>query len=195
MPTRPAGIGTQTCAPTTPSTPSMTPARTISAAPPGVSSSACWNRNRTSPGSCSRPRVSSRAVQSSIAMCASCPHACMTPGRREATSTAFLLLDRQPVHVRAQRDNAARTPSAKPAEHARGCRTGDLEVTEGAQGAGHELGGLALLEGQLRVAVQVPAPGYEGRPQLGKLLVELRRTHSLTPSARRRGASRSGRGG
>ena len=67
------------------STPSITPAAIMSRAPPGASSSACWKMNRTSPSN-SRP-LSSRAAPSSIAVCPSCPHACIAPGRSDANST------------------------------------------------------------------------------------------------------------
>src|SRR4051794_4566373 len=68
------------------STPSITPASTISRAPPGASSSACWKMNRSSPPGSSAP-TSCAAAPSSIAVCPSCPHACIAPGRSEANST------------------------------------------------------------------------------------------------------------
>src|SRR5438132_55405 len=64
----------------------MTPASTSWRAPPGGFSSACWNRKRISPPSSSRRPASSFAAPSSIAVCPSCPQACITPGRVEANS-------------------------------------------------------------------------------------------------------------
>src|SRR3954451_3486006 len=68
------------------STPSMTPAATMSRAPPGASSSACWKMNRSAPPGSSAP-ASRDAAPSSIAVCPSCPHACIAPGRSDANAT------------------------------------------------------------------------------------------------------------
>ena len=89
MPIFPTSSGDQMCAPITTSTPSITPASIISSAPPGYSSSACWKSKRTSPGNCSRDPESTFAVASSIAVCASCPQACITPARCDANSKSF----------------------------------------------------------------------------------------------------------
>jgi hypothetical protein len=60
-----------------------TPSFSISRAPPsspgGGPSSAGWNTKSTVPESCDRRAASSSATPSRIAVCASWPHACITP--------------------------------------------------------------------------------------------------------------------
>mmetsp|Transcript_35958 Transcript_35958/g.91910 ORF Transcript_35958/g.91910 Transcript_35958/m.91910 type:complete len:223 (+) Transcript_35958:470-1138(+) len=68
-----------TCMAKTASTPSMTPSCTITSAP-APPSSAGWNSSLTVPGSVASCSLRILAAPSSMAMCASCPHACMTPG-------------------------------------------------------------------------------------------------------------------
>ena len=63
---------------------SSTPSRIISEAPPGFFSSPGWKRSTTVPGRSCSTDFSARAVASRIAVCTSCPQACMTPGRSEA---------------------------------------------------------------------------------------------------------------
>ena len=65
------------------STPSIAPSATTSIAPPGCTSSAGWKISRTRPGSPGADASASPAP-SSIAVCASCPQACMTPWTVEA---------------------------------------------------------------------------------------------------------------
>ena len=85
--TVPSGSGAQRCSPMTVSTPSMTPASTIPAAPPGSASSPGSKRKRISPGRCSRMPASTVAAPSSIDVWPSCPQACMTPGFSEANGS------------------------------------------------------------------------------------------------------------
>ena len=58
---------------------SSTPSSSILPAPSNPSSPG-WNMKTTSPARCSRCRASSRAAPASIAVCRSCPHACIAPG-------------------------------------------------------------------------------------------------------------------
>ena len=57
---------------------SSTPACTM-ANPPAPPSSAGWNKSFTVPGSVCSRSLRMRAAVSSIAVCASCPHACIFP--------------------------------------------------------------------------------------------------------------------
>ena len=77
--TLPASNVDQRWQPSTASTPSRTPLATISRAPPGGSSSACWKTKRISPASSSRCSARPRATASSTAVCPSWPQACMAP--------------------------------------------------------------------------------------------------------------------
>ena len=80
--TVPTGRYGCTCRPYTRSTPAIAPAATIGSAPPSVSS-AGWNSRRTVPGRRSRMDASARAAPSSMAVCASCPQACIMPSCAE----------------------------------------------------------------------------------------------------------------
>src|ERR1700757_4090523 len=64
-------------------TPVSTPAAIAPIAPPGISSSAGWKMNRTPTGR-SETGANASAVPNKIAVCASCPQACATPGTTEA---------------------------------------------------------------------------------------------------------------
>ena len=59
---------------------SRAPAATISFAPPGCTSSACWKISFTEPLNSSRMPHSTFATPSRQAVCMSCPQACMTLG-------------------------------------------------------------------------------------------------------------------
>ena len=63
-------------------TPATAPAATASIAPPGISSSAGWKISRTPAGSSGADAMASPAPSSTL-VCASCPHACATPGTVE----------------------------------------------------------------------------------------------------------------
>ena len=71
------------------STPSSAPAAMSSRAPPGGVSSACWNMKRISPRSSLRLATNVCATARRMAVCMSCPQACMTPGRVDANSTSL----------------------------------------------------------------------------------------------------------
>src|SRR5450759_2519762 len=63
-----------------------TPSSIIRAAP-APPSSAGWNISFTVPANCDRRSIRSCAAPNSIAVWASCPHACITPGISEAKGT------------------------------------------------------------------------------------------------------------
>ena len=146
------------------------PAAIASIAPPGISSSAAWKISRTPTGS-SGTEASASAVPSRIAVCASCPHACVTFGHHRRVRRAGALGHRQRIHVGPQRDprpvlgaEVAGQPGAA-GQHLR------VEARVG-QVRGDELRGGELLTPQLGVRVDVPAPGDQvvvvrGQPGLG----------------------------
>ena len=92
VPTLPTSDSESTCSPKTASTPSRAPSSTMRI-PPDLPSASCasslgWKSNLTVPGN--RPSSASPlrmvAAPMSMAVWASCPHACMMPGRVESNS-------------------------------------------------------------------------------------------------------------
>ncbi len=80
---------------------------------PWKPSSPGWNMNRTSPASSPwRPAIS-RAAPASIAVCVSCPQACIRPATAEGEAEPGLLVHRQRVHVAAQQHRASRSCPAQ----------------------------------------------------------------------------------
>ena len=138
------------------STPSRAPSSTISTAPPGMTSSAGWNSSRTlpvsSPRACSS--ASASAAPTSAAVCTSWPHAWATPGDGARPRVVGEVLDRQRVHVGAQRD-------PRPAGRRVGDEPGERHPGDPPAGlldpCGDQVGGAGLGPGQLGVRVQVPA--------------------------------------
>ena len=74
-----------------------------------------------------------------------------------------LLENRQGIDVRPQHDDLAGRGAVKPRHHRRARRPLDLEAAERSQGLLDERRGLVLLERQLGVRVQVPAPRDRAR--------------------------------
>ncbi len=69
----------------------------------------------------SRRRASSRAAPTSIAVCASWPHACIAPSTSEANGKPGLLRHRQRVHVGPQQDRRAGPRAARAAPRPTSC--------------------------------------------------------------------------
>ena len=138
---------------------SMRPS-SIMARPPVSPSSLGWNTTTTVP---SKLRVSHRylAAPSSMAVCPSWPHACILPGVFEAYGHAGHLLDRQGVHVGAQRHHPAGRRLA-PVDDADDAgladARNDVVAAEGFELLRHDTGGAVHVEPELRVRMQVAAP-------------------------------------
>ena len=152
----------------------MTPFLTISSAPAGCSasgtpSSAGWKMNLTVPGRRSRICVSIRAVASRIAMCVSCPHACITPTSCPSCCAVALLANGRSVSSRTGSPSmSARNPTTGPGRPP--LRIATTPVARDA-GLGFEAETLQPLDDvfgsrrlpvrQLRILVQVSTPGQE----------------------------------
>ena len=86
----PVSVSDQTWIPAIAETPSSAPS-SIMAFAPGLSpcSSAGWKISRTLPGISASMSLRTIAAPSSMAVCASCPHACMTPSFFDLYGTSF----------------------------------------------------------------------------------------------------------
>lgn len=163
--TTPAGSWLFRCRPVTTSTPSISGVcMTSSSAPPGPISSACWKIMRISPGTLSGVADSSCATPSRIAVCPSCPQACITPGSGRRTRRC----SPRGWAARRCRPVAARCGPAGPlqdGQHA-GCREPrDVQARHLPQLGLDVRGGGVLLEAHLGVHVQVPPPRHELRAE------------------------------
>ena len=149
---------------------SSRPSSSMSGAPPrspsGTPSSAGWKTSNTFPGRRSRRSTRMSATPSRMAVCASCPQACMTPTLRPRNSPVAvgperhigLFSYRQGIDVGAEQNRRARKLAGNDG-HDAGMRNAgaDLE-TQRAQVLCNFRGCADFAVGELRIAVKIPAP-------------------------------------
>ena len=122
---------------------------------PPTPSSAGWNTSFTVPASCGASSFSTAATPSSVVVWMSWPHACISPGLVLANGRPGLFLDRQRVHVGADRQHRARPAALDQPDHAGLAHARLVADAQPRQLARHHAGGAHLLEPKLRMRVDV----------------------------------------
>ena len=149
---------------------SSRPSSSIASAPWRLSSPG-WNMNTTVPARRSRRWASSRAAEASIAVCRSCPHACIAPSIREAYSSPLSSRSGSAsMSARSSTDGPGRLPVRVATTELGGASGGQRERQVAERG---EHRGLRRrqLQPELRVPVQGAAQGDRvglQRPGLGQ---------------------------
>ena len=118
-------------------------------------SSAGWNTSFTVPAICGASSCSTAATPSSVVVWTSWPQACIRPGFVLANGEAGLLLDRQRVHVGADRQHGARTAALDQADDAGPADAGLVAMPSRVEFARHDAGGAHLLEAEFRMGMDV----------------------------------------
>ena len=164
----------------------------MSIAPPGCTSSAGWKISRTRPGSAGA-RASARPAPSSIAVCASCPQACMTFVTVEANGSPVASCSgRASMSAR-----SATQRSPWPTSQTRPVPPGRVRGSRPAavSSAADQRRGAALGPAQLRRGVQRATPGDDLGPvqrqpgvQPGRTAARAQSTTAGPATGRTRGA-------